>query len=244
MAPPSQHSVSAAVRSCRSTVRVTSDSRARMSCLRSRDVVVGASKMARMPAPARVSQPVSPADSGLGWRAWSVASAAPARGDGCEPVVPCCLQRAGHQPVLRFAGVVLAAGAAGFVAGPFGGQIERPAAARPRRLACRTRRRSRRPAVCHPPRQPAEPGRAGMTHRQIHRHCGTVLPAPLRTPGRPRANTALRSGRRAGRRDPRARRTAAPGPPEPRAATRRPTRASSGPDARSATPLRRATRRA
>ncbi len=58
----------------------------------------------------------------------------------------------------------------------------------------------------------------------------------------PRANTALRSGRRAGRRDPRARRTAAPGPPEPRAATRRPTRASSGPDARSATPLRRATR--
>ncbi len=50
-----------------------------MSCLRSRGVVAGASKMARMSAPARVSQSTSSADRGLGWRACPVASAAPAR---------------------------------------------------------------------------------------------------------------------------------------------------------------------
>jgi len=33
-------------------------------------------------------------------------------------------QRAGHQPVLRLAGVILAAGAAGLVAGPFDSELE------------------------------------------------------------------------------------------------------------------------
>ena len=95
-----------------------------MSCLRSRGVVPDASKIALMSAPARVSQSVSSADSGLGWRARSVASAASARVTAASLSSPGLLQRPGHQPVLRLAGVVLAAGAAGLVAGPFDGQLE------------------------------------------------------------------------------------------------------------------------
>ena len=99
---------------------------ARMSCLRSLCVVAGASKTARMSAPARVSQSV-PRWCGLGWRARSAASASSAGlpRPGCPPG---CLQGPGDQPVIRLDVVVLAARAVRFEAGPLGGQLEpRPA---------------------------------------------------------------------------------------------------------------------
>ena len=82
---------------------------------------------------------------------------------------------------------------------------------------------------------PSQPGTTGQDH---------VSHSPGHTGSSPRANTAPGSGRRAGHRRLRGRPTAGPDPPGPPAGNRRPTHASSGPDARSATPLPPGTRRA
>src|SRR6516225_1351454 len=87
--------VRAAVRACWSAVTVISEITARISRLRSRGVVEGASKTARMSAPAAASHRTSSSVRELGWRACSAASEASA-----------------------------AVTAASLVAGPFDGELE------------------------------------------------------------------------------------------------------------------------
>ena len=80
MAPPCQTMRRSATRRWRCTVTPISVITARMSCLRSRTVVVGASKMARMSAPAVVIQASSCSVSATGRRArWAARSFSAAR---------------------------------------------------------------------------------------------------------------------------------------------------------------------
>ena len=120
--------LTAAVRFWSSMVTTTSVRIARSSCLRSRNDVVGASKIFWTSAPARLSQASSCSVSWTGRRAcWASRSRSAWRCCG-EFGLQRPFQGAGHQPVLRFHRVVLSTSAVGLEPGPFHGQGERPQA--------------------------------------------------------------------------------------------------------------------
>jgi hypothetical protein len=124
LAPPCQMIRSPAVLVAGSTVTTTSARIARNNCLRSRNVVEGAVNTARTSAPARDSQACSCSVSRTGRRG--------SRGQQVSFGLPLrsqfrlqgAFQGAGNEPVLRLDRVVLASGPVGFIAGPFGGQLE------------------------------------------------------------------------------------------------------------------------
>ena len=123
-APPCQMMRRSATRRRRCTVMPISAMTARMSCLRSRNVVVGASKIARMSAPAVAIQASSCSVNATGRRArWAARSFSAARTRG-QLGLQVLLQGPGDQTVLRFDGVELAARPVGLVAGAFDGQLE------------------------------------------------------------------------------------------------------------------------
>jgi hypothetical protein len=116
--------VTSAIRRVSSTVRTISLVTARISCLRSRSVVVGAWKTALTSAPARVIQSSSSGVRATGRRPFWAARSCSARRSVASLSSRARSRVPGDQPVLRFDRVVLAHRAAGVEAGALDGGLE------------------------------------------------------------------------------------------------------------------------